>query len=328
MKKTFLVLLVLSVAFSAFAAGSAEAKQEKVVIKWGSVHATNSVTTQLMDRVIANVNKKTEGRVEIQGYPNGSIGSSRDLVEGIQAGMVDMCTEGPAQFAAWIKLAPISEAPYIWRDVDHLSRALNGGFGELINKEFEKVNVKMIGSIYYGTRQLSTTRKPVYSVDDVAGMKIRVPESTLYLEMIKSWGARPTPINFNELYLSLQQNVVGGQENPLTTFDGSKFYEVQKYVNLTNHIICPNMIFINMDVWNKISEGDQQIIMDAMKEGIKWHDEKVVQAELDLLESLKAKGVTIVETDVESFRAVTAPWIKEMFADDWGADTWDYIQSL
>lgn len=327
MKKVLAAALAFSLSLCLFAKGGGEKTAEKITIRWGSVHADTHPATKMMMKVIEKVNAECEG-VKIEGYPNGQLGSSRDLVEGVQVGLVDMCTEGPAQFAtSGVALADLCEAPYLWKDVAHMSRALNGGFGDMINKQFAEVNVKMLGSFYYGTRQLSTN-KPISSVKDMAGMKIRVPESTLYLEMVKSWGAKATPINFNELYLSLQQNVVDGQENPVTTFNSGKFYEVQKYINITNHIICPNMIFINKDVWNKISAKDQAVIKAAVAEAIAWQDSVVLAAEKSLLSELEKKGVTTSRPDVESFRAVTAPAVQAVFANKWGKDTWSYIQGL
>lgn len=328
MKKAIVLLVLLSLLTSGLFAQAASETQQKVVLKWGSVHTPTSITTQLMNRVIENVKLKTDGRVEIQGYPSGALGGSRDLVEGVMTGMVDIVTEGPAQFSSWIPLASIAEAPYIWRDRDHMHKAMNGSFGDTLNKEFVAKNVRILGSFYYGTRQLTTTKAPINSVADMQGMKIRVPESDLYLEMVKAWGARPTPISFNELYLALQQNVADGQENPLTTFDGSKFYEVQKYVILTDHIICPNMILINENVWGKISEADRKVIDAVVMEAIDWHDAQVIKMENDLLDSFKARGVTVIRPDVESFRKVTVPHVLPKFEAKWGKGTWESIQAI
>ena len=322
----FAVLIVLPVSV-VFARGVSEGGQ-KVVIRWGSVHAETTVTTQMMRRIINEVNTRTEGRVEIQGHPNGAIGGSRDLVEGVQAGIVEMISEGPAQFASWIPMASIAEAPYIYRNVDHLNRALNGAFGTRLNEEFLKKNVRLLGAFYYGTRQLSTSRANIRTVADMRGLKIRVPEVKAYVEMINSWGASATPIPFGDLYLSLQTNVVDGQENPLTTFDGQKFNEVQNYIILTDHIICPNMIFINEDTWKKISPADQKVIQEAVANGIAWNDAEVTRQEGELKKSLEAKGVNVVTPNVDSFRAVTAPHLVRTMATEWGPGTWEFIQSI
>ena len=331
MKKALLfvlaVLLVLPVS-TVFAAGASQGGQQKVVIRWADVNSEATLRVQMMRRIIQEANPKLGGRVELQGFPNSTLGGSRDIVEGVQSGLLEMITEGPAQFAPWIPMASIAEAPYIYRDVDHLNKTLNGEFGARLNQEFLKRNVRMLGAMYYGTRQLTTTNKEVRSVKDMQGLKIRVPEVKAYMEMINSWGARPTPITLGDLYLSLQTNVVDGQENPLPTFNGQKFYEIQKYIILTDHIICPSMIFINEDCWKKISAADQKIIQDAVANGIVWNNAEVVKQENDLKTSLAAKGVTIITPDVESFRAVTAPWLIKAMEADWGKGTWESIQNI
>ena len=320
------VLLVLPV-FTAFAAGGSHG-QQKVVVRWGSNHAETTVTTQMMRRIIAEANPKLGGRVDIQGFPNGAIGGSRDLVEGVQSGIMEMITEGPAQFASWIPIASIAEAPYIYRDVAHLNKTLNGEFGKRLNEEFLKRNARMLGAYYYGTRQLTTSKAEIRSVKDMQGLKIRVPEVKAYVEMINSWGARPTPIPYGDLYLALQTNVVDGQENPLPTIDGQKFYEIQNYVILTDHIICAGMIWINEDTWKKISPADQKIIQEAVTNGIAWNDQEVVKQEEALKKSLAEKGVKVITPDVESFRAVTAPHLIKAMEADWGKGTWELIQNV
>lgn len=335
MKKLVSAMLVLALAASlCFAGGSKDSggssssAPSKMVLRWGIVHAPTSPMAQLMYRIIDGVNSRTEGRIEIQGFPAGQLGGSRDLVEGIQTGIIDMTAEGPAQFSASVPLSTIAEAPYIWRDREHMVKAVNGEFGKQLNAEFEKANVHILGMFYYGTRQLTTSNKAIYSVADMQGMKIRVPEVDTYVTMIESWGARPTPMTLNELYLALQQNVADGQENPLTTFDGQKFYEVQKYVILTDHIICPNEILINKQVWDKISAKDQQIFNEVVAEAIAWNNAEVVKQEEALLDEFRAKGVTVIRPDVESFRAATVKALVPKFEGRWGKGTWESIQAI
>jgi len=320
------VLIALPV-FTVFAAGGSQG-QQKIVMRWSEVNSETTIRVQMMRRIIQEVNTKCGGRVEIQGHPASALGGSRDTVEGIQAGMIEMITEGPAQFASWVPIFSIAEAPYIYRDIDHLHKTLNGPFGERLNAELLKKNVRILGSLYYGTRQLSTTKTEIKSVKDLQGLKIRVPEVKAYVEMINSWGARPTPITIGELYLSLSTNVVDGQENPLPTFEAQKFSEIQKYIILTDHIICPSMIFINENTWKKISPADQKIIQEAVNNGIAWNNTETIKAEEALKKSLADKGVTIIKPDVESFRAVTAPWLIRTMEDAWGKGTWEFIQNI
>ena len=120
--------------------------------------------------------------------------------------------------------------------------------------------------------------------------------------MAEAWGAKPTPMNFNELYLALKQGVVDGQENPLPTIKAGKFGEVQKYIVLTGHIMTPRFIVVNEAFWQKIKPEDRKAVEDAIKAAISWHDAEIIKAEKSLIDEFKAAGVTIIEPDLDSFR--------------------------
>ena len=342
MKKFLALLLALSMVLALVACGgssapateapkadapAAEAPKEeapaapvkKQQLKWGSVHPETQVVTQMMMMAIEEINANAEG-IEITGYPNGVLGASPDLVEGVQEGMIDIITECPAQFASWIPNAAHVEAPLLLQSVEHMHNALNGEYKDTLNELFTEVNVQILGTFYYGTRQL-TTNKPVHTLADLEGMKIRVPQSDLYVKMAESWGAAAAPMNINDLYLALQTGTVDGQENPLTTFQSYKFYEVVKNIILTNHIICPNMIFINAETWNSLSDHDKEVVNTAIAKAVAWQDEQILTAEQTLAEELKALGCEVITPD-NTIREATIPYIQPSIED------WDLIQSL
>ena len=291
--KTILALALALCMVLAFAATASAAPKE---LKWGSVHTEDHLATQMMMKAIDEINANAEG-IHVTGFPNSVLGGSQDLVEGVQEGIVDIITEGPAQFAAWIPKAAQVEAPYLWKDVDHMLKALNGEYKDKLNELFDTIDVKILGTFYYGTRQL-TVNKEVHTLDDLKGMKIRVPQADLYVKMIESWNAAATPMALNELYLALQTGTVDGQENPLTTYEAQKFYETNaKYIILTNHIICPNMIFMNGDVWNSLSEHDQEVVSTAIANAIEWQGQQQLEAEAKLADELTAKGCTVITPD-------------------------------
>ena len=315
MKKILVMFLALVLAIGMLACASAATE-----LKWASVHPEGQVVTQMMMRAIDEINEKAEG-IHITGYPNGVLGGSSDVVEAVQEGMVEIITEGPAQFATWIPKAAQVEAPFLWQSVEHMQKALNGDYKDVLNELFASVNVRILGTFYYGTRQL-TTNKPIHTLADLKGMKIRVPQAELYVKMVESWGAAATPMNINELYMALQTGTVDGQENPLTTFESYKFYEVVKNVVLTNHIICPNMIFMNADVWNSLSEHDQQVVQEAVDAAVAWQDEQIIEAEKTLADKLASEyGCEIITPD-DTIREATIPYIQPLIED------WDLIQSM
>jgi tripartite ATP-independent transporter DctP family solute receptor len=329
MKKAIvLALAAVMLAPAVFGGGAGEKPVQKQVLRWGSVYTDTSIQQRMEVKTAEEVNAKTGGALEIQTFGNSALGSSRDLVEGVQAGMIDIICEGPGYFASAIPIASILDAPYTWKSMEHMDNALNGSFGDELNVEFVKNGVRILGAFYYGTRHLTTTKAEVRSVKDMTGLKIRVPEIMAFMEMINSWGGKATPIPLGDLYLSLQTNIVDGQENPLPTFDSFKFYEVQKYVILSGHIVNPGFIFINEEVYKKLSPTNQKILLDAVKNGIAWNNSEMVKAEAQLQGELKAKGVTFITPDAESFRNATIPVLLPKFESAWGKGTWDRIQNI
>ena len=316
MKKILALALALCLIFALCASASAAGKKE---LKWGSVHTEDHLATQMMMKAIDEINEKAEG-IHVTGFPNSVLGGSQDLVEGVQEGIVDIITEGPAQFAAWIPKAAQVEAPYLWKDVDHMLKALNGEYKDKLNELFDTIDVKILGTFYYGTRQL-TVNKEIHTLDDLKGMKIRVPQADLYVKMIESWNAAATPMALNELYLALQTGTVDGQENPLTTYEAQKFYETNaKYIILTNHIICPNMMFMNGDVWNALSDHDKEVVSTAIANAIEWQGKQQLEAEAKLADELTEKGCTVISPD-DTIKAATVPFIQPAIED------WDLLQT-
>ena len=316
MKKILALSLVLCMVLAFSATASAAPKE----LKWGSVHTEDHLATQMMMMAINEINEKAEG-IHITGYPNSVLGASQDLVEGVQAGLIEIITEGPSQFGSMIPKASQVEAPYLYQNINHMMTALNGEYKDKLNELFDTIGVKIAGTFYYGTRQL-TVNKEVHTLEDLKGMKIRVPQADMYVKMIDSWNAAATPMALGDLYLALQTGTVDGQENPLTTYDAQKFYETDaKYIILTNHIICPNMVFINEAVYNSFSDADKAVFDEAITKAVNWMSEQQEAVEASMAAELEAKGCTVITPD-DTIKGATVPYIKPLVED------WDFIQSL
>jgi tripartite ATP-independent transporter DctP family solute receptor len=323
------LLLAAATASAALVAGIGAASAQTKVLRWGDVVGGTHPSVVMIDRVGKAVKEKSQGRLEIQGFPGGQIGGSRDMIEAVANNVQTIVTEGAANFGQWVPSISIVEAPYIWRDADHLVKTLSGPYGEELNKQLvEKRGMRILGATYYGTRHLTTSRKEVKTVADMAGFKLRVPENDVFRAMAESWGARPTPMNFGELYLALSQNAVDGQENPLPTIQSGKFQEVQKYLVLTGHILTPRLVVINDGFWKSLSAADQKILKDAMDEGIAWQNQEIIKAEAALVDTFKAAGMTVITPDVEAFRKATLANVPAKFEQRWGKGTWERIQAV
>ena len=188
--------------------------------------------------------------------------------------------------------------------------------------------MRILGSTYYGTRHVTTTNKEVKSAAQMAGFKIRVPENDVFKAMAEAWGAKPTPMNFNELYLALKQGVVDGQENPLPTIKSGKFDEVQKYIVLTGHIMTPRFIVVNEAFWQKIKPEDRKVVEDAVKSAISLARRRDHQGGKESDRRIQGRGVTIIEPDLESFRKPVMATVPAKFEAKWGKGTFERIANV
>jgi tripartite ATP-independent transporter DctP family solute receptor len=188
--------------------------------------------------------------------------------------------------------------------------------------------MRILGTTYYGTRQLTTSSKQVKTPADLTGFKLRVPENDVFKAMAEAWGAKPTPMNFGELYLALKQGAVDGQENPLPTIKSGKFDEVQKFLVLTGHIITPRLVVVNETFWKGLKPADQKIIEDAVAAGIAWQNAELAKQEKELVETFKAAGMTVVPVDVEAFRKPVVSAVVPKFEAKWGKGTYEKLQDM
>jgi tripartite ATP-independent transporter DctP family solute receptor len=223
----------------------------------------------------------------------------------------------------------VVEAPYVWRDAAHLQKAMSGPVGQKFNDTLVKARgMRILGTTYYGTRHITTTSKEVKGPADMVGFKLRVPENDVFKAMAEAWGAKPTPMNFGELYLALKQNVVDGQENPLPTIKSGKFDEVQKYLVLSAHIITPRLVVVNEAFWQGLKPEDRKLVADAVAAGIAWQNQELQKQEATLVDAFKAAGMTVITPDPNAFRAPVLAKVPKQFEAKWGAGMFEKIQAI
>jgi TRAP-type transport system periplasmic protein len=295
-------------------------------LRWATVLPVNHPTVAMMDKVAKQVREETGGAVEIQTFPAGQLGSSRDVIESASSGAIQIVDEGAAQFGQFVPQFSILEGPYLWRDPQQVRRVLGSPIVDPMNAELvAKRSMRVIGSTYYGKRHVTSGTKAINTVDDMKGFKLRIPEVDTFRAMAEAWGARPTPLNFGELYLALSQGAVDGQENPLPTIQSGKFYEVQKYLVLTGHIITPRLIVINETAWQALSAKDRQILKSSIDTHGKTQDDEILGQEAKLADTFKAGGMTVIQPDVESFRKPVLASVPAKFESKWGKGLWERI---
>lgn len=311
---------------AAILAASPRRTRAATVLRWATVLTASHPSVVMMDRVAAEMREKTGGAVDIQTFPSGQLGSSRDVIEATSSGAIQMVDEGAAQFGQFVAPFSILEAPYIWRDPAHMRRALSAPLMDDMNGQLvAKRSMRVIGSTYYGTRHVTAGSRAVRTVADMAGFKLRIPEVDTYRAMAEAWGARATPLNIGELYLALSQGAVDGEENPLPTIQSTKFYEVQKYLVLTAHILSPRLIVVNEDAWKTLTPAHQALLRDSLGRHGSAQDDEIVRQEALLSDTFAKAGMTVITPDLESFRKPVLASVPAKFAAKWGPGLWDRV---
>jgi tripartite ATP-independent transporter DctP family solute receptor len=295
-------------------------------LRWATVLPANHPSVAMMETVAKQVREQTGGAVDIQTFPAGQLGSSRDLIEAASSGAVQIVDEGAAQFGQFVPQFSILEAPYLWRDAAQVRRALGSPLvDDMYAQLVAKRSMRVVGSTYYGKRHVTTGNKAINTVDDMKGMKLRIPEVDTFRAMAEAWGARPTPLNFSELYLALSQGAVDGQENPLPTIQSAKFNEVQKYLILTGHVITPRLIVINENAWAALDAKQRQVLKASLEANGQIQDADILAQEGKLADTFKAGGMTVIQPDVESFRKPVLAALPPRFEAKWGKGLWEKL---
>ena len=297
-------------------------------VRFGHQHPADSPIHKGLVKAAEVAAAKTAGRVQIDLFPSSQLGSAREMMTQVIDANLDFIIEGPGALATLQRPLSIFEAPFLARDFDHLRKMLatdwaKSQFAQLAQNR----NMVLVGVWYYGVRHFTTKPRALSTAADAKGLKIRVPEAPLFLDMIRALNAAPTPMTLSEVYLALQTGVVDGQENPLPTINNNKFYEVQKYLNLTSHIIVPQLVMVNSKYWATLSDADKAAVVEAFAEGGKVNDGLTREAEGRLLGEFKAKGMEVIQPDLASFRqAMTSVYPK--YENDWGKGTFEMMQKL
>ena len=271
-------------------------------IKWAHVYETSEPYHTESVWAAEEIKKRSSGKYDIQVFPASTLGKETDINQGLTLGTVDMIISGPSFAARSYPRFGIAYYPFIFRDGDHLvAYSKSPVFQEMVNEFRAKTGIQVTAYTYYGARH-TTAQKPFTNCAGMKGLKIRVPDVPAYTATPKSCGANPTPIAFAEVYLALQNGTVEAQENPLTTIEAKKFYEVQKAIMMTGHIVDGLTTQIAPHLWNKLSDAEKKMFTEVTQEAAVRATAKIKAREAELVGEFKKKGLQIVEVDRRSFQ--------------------------
>lgn len=273
------------------------------------------------------IKKRTGGRYEVDVFPASSLGKETDINQALSLGTVDMIYTGNLFAGKSYGPLSIAGAPFMFRDLDHWKAyAKSDLFKSLADGYKGKTGHQIVATTYYGSRH-ATSNKPLNTPADMKNLKIRVPNAPLYMMFPKAVGANPTPLAFAEVYLALQQGVVDAQENPLPTIKAKKFYEVQKYINLTGHIRDSLLTIAGGPLWSRLSDADKKIFTAVLSESAARASGDIENAENNLASWFEGQGVTVNRVDVTPFRNATMKLHNGPDAT-WTKETYDRLQSI
>jgi TRAP-type transport system periplasmic protein len=272
-------------------------------LKFGMVAGNAQNEFKAAEKLADYVETESDGRLKIKIYPSSQLGDDRAMLEQTREGSLDITLAEMGRFGIWVPRASLMGLPYVVDDFDHLKKAIyDTEFGQDLRAELEsEYNWKVMDSAYNGTRQ-TTSNRAIESFEDMEGLKLRVPEADTLLDYAKFTKASATPMAFTEVYLALQTNAVDGQENPLSTIDAQKFYEVQDYLALTNHVVNDNTYVVSKHTWDKLPEDLQAILEEGIKQAADYHTSLFEEQEASLVAKFKEEGMTVTEPDLAPFK--------------------------
>ncbi len=316
----FTATAAIAVAGIGFASGAWAAQYTARIGHLESAQQTRNI---FLEKVAKLVNERTNGEVEFQIFPQGELGSQREMNEGVQLGTLEGTVAPAAFLGGFNPLASVMDIPFLLPQDDAKAQELRSGpFGQELCKSFDSHGVKCVG-LWPNGRKHFTSNKPIDTLADFAGQKFRVMDSNILIEQFKAIGASAVSIPFSELYTSLQTGVVDAEENPLDTIRNMKYYEVQKNLVVSDHGAMEDVILFNPAWWNSLPEKDQKIITETFQEVIPDLIKHKAAAVQDALEDVKAHGMNVrVMPDEQKaeFRAKMYPATRAAFIDRTGED--------
>lgn len=290
-----------------------------LVIRLGHVlpesHSWHIAATGFAEQVA----EETDGRVEIKVFPSGQLGSEKEVIEGLQFGSMQAGLIGSGSFQSIEPRIGIIEMPYAWNSREEAFAALDGDLGTALADMLEGQGLKVVGWWENGFRNITNNVRPIQKPADLEGLKIRVTPDKVRLATFEELGAEPAPLAFGELYSALQQGLFDAQENPLAIIYSSSFFEVQKYVSLSEHIWGAATLTFSKSVWDQLSPEDQKIIAAAAAEWGNKQRQMVADANDELIQQLRDAGMEFNEIDKAAFVEAVAP-IWESQRDVYGED--------
>lgn len=330
LKKIALVALSATLVLGLTACGttqnttqSGSSSGQKLTLRLADIQPADYPTVVGDNEFAKLVSERTNGRITISVYPNAQLGDEKTAIEQVQLGAIDFGRINASPLASFDKQLNVFNLPYLFSSSDQMWKVLNGPIGDQMLAGLK--NSKMIGLTYYdsGARNFYNTKHPVIHPQDLNGLKIRVQQSDMFIDLVKALGGSPTPMAYGEVYSALQTGVIDGAENNWPSYYSTNHYQVSKYLTVDEHSRTPELLLASQATWNKLSPDDQKIIMQAAKDSQTVQRKAWTDLEDKAMKAAQQNGNVISKVDISEWQKAVQP-----LYDKYGKDYTDLINQI
>ncbi|MCC8194314.1 MAG: TRAP transporter substrate-binding protein, partial [Deltaproteobacteria bacterium] len=304
------VLSVLAMGL-ALVLGSANLSAAAVTIKVGHVQPTNDGMHLQWLFFKEQIEKRSNGDIKVEIYPNGELGFERELSEAVQMGELPMSTVTTSPLASFVPDLLILDVPFSWNNRKEVWDAMDGELGAFLNKKMADKGFVVLGWIENGFRNVTNNKRPIVKPEDLKGVKLRTMENPIHLAAWRALGANPTPMSYGEVFTALQQGTIDGQENPYAQIYHMKFYEVQKYLTDTQHMYSMYVNFMNKEYFDNLTKEQQKLILEVGHEQALYQRDLAERLSNEAGEKIRASGKTeftnLTDEQRMAFRVASPP---------------------
>lgn len=309
----------------ALSAGLSFAASAETVIKIGHGAAESFHMHRALLHFEELVEAGSNGEIDVQIFPSSQMGPDREMIEGVQTGVLEMAIPPSSFFAGWDPAFAVIELPYMYASKDIAFDVLESEAGDGMIERIENQGLVGLGWLELGVRNVTNNVRPISTPADLEGVKLRTMKVPAHVATFETLGANPTPMNFGEVYSALQQGVIDGQENPLAIITSQRFYEVQKYLSTTGHVFAVYMPVISKPFFDSLSAEHQDLIRTSMAAARTHQAELVAAEDAAQLEEIRSAGVEVLELSAEQRQAFAdaTESVRLQYRDEVGAEAFD-----
>ncbi len=306
--KLLLACLIASMGSAAFAA--------KFNLKLGHAVANTDGQHAAAVKLAELVKQRTNGDVEITVYPSNQLGNDAAMINGTRGGTIDIVSSGASNYNGIVANTAALELPFVFRNAQHAYTVLDGSIGTGVLNELTPHGLKGLAYWENGWRAFTNNKRPIRTVDDVKGLKIRSTGNPYHIQAFKLLGMNPSPMPIAELYTALEMGTFDAQEHPINVTWSSKFYEVQKHLTVSNHVYSPLILAMNKAKFDSLPANYQTILMDSALEAAKYQRDLNAQNAGKVIADLKKSGMQVVENaDMAPFQKIVSEAIEKSFGE-------------